>query len=164
MVIGSGPSTMSGVRLSCICILLLGVLACTRDSVERAAVDQFRARRPTWDTIKAMSDEDTLFARIAYDFIDPIIKPAMPSERWERYRELFKRVQSSGGLERRHDRSVLIFERESGILGTGATYSYVYFPTAPPPEKVLTRLSDARPGSQFFRLLWGKWYLEQDRF
>lgn len=143
---------------------MLAAVACTRDSVERAAVDQFQTRRPTLDTIKAMSDEDSAFPRIASDFIEPIIVPPMPERRWERYRELFRRVHSDGGLERRYDGSVLIFERESGILGTGATYSYVYFPTAPPPEKVLTRLSVARPGSQFLRSLGGKWYLEQDRF
>lgn len=117
------------------------------------------------DTIKAMSDEDSLFARIALDFIDPIgVPPPMPIRRWERYRELFRRVHSDAGLVRRYDGSVLIFGRESGILGNGATYSYVYFPTAPSAEKVLPRLSVARPGSQFFRLLGGKWYLEQDRF
>ena len=160
---GSATRARTYARLWTTGLLGFSLLACTRDSVERASVDQFSARRPALDTLKATSDEDSLLVRIAPDFIDPIIVPSMPTPRLERYRELFKRVQSDAGLVRHVDGSVLVFAGKSGILDIGATYLYVYFTIAPSPSEVLPQLSTAPPGSRFYRSLGGNWYLQQDR-
>lgn len=138
--------------------IFLGVGACGLPS-EQSLVDQFEVVRPTLDTLRGMSDEDSTIVRIAQSFVDPPGPRAFTPERWNRYRQLFRRLDSEAGLTRGRNGVVSITVGTAGLAVSGTSNGYVYFPVPPSPDKVLLSLEGTRAGATFFRKLDGGWYL-----
>jgi hypothetical protein len=140
-------------------VMIALVLAACGPPSEQSLVEQFPRVRPALDTLCTMAKQDTIAVRIAPDFVDP---PSLTPERWNRYRELFARVHSDGGLSRTAD-GVMITIESSGLAVSGTSIGYAHFPTPPSATQVRPTLAGTPAGSRMYRHLDAGWYLYLDR-
>jgi hypothetical protein len=158
----------------CVLAVALGVAAnqgCTgRPRSEPWLRAHFSENREVFDRLVLMSNEDfekTTVIRIAYDFTRladdwgwprPSSKWGITGQRWDEYRDIFRRLDLPAGLNRDGEgySQILLMMYGEGMAGEGTEYGYLW--SASPPQ----RIDD---NAQFFeaRPLEGMWYLYEWR-
>ena len=118
---------------------------------DQAFEDQFLTHSADFNLLRTMSNEDSKVIRVAYDFTRlrdnwawprPESELGFSQERWEVYRELFRKTGADYGFQRGEDDSVLfdIYCRGSA-LGSDCK-GIGYLPEEPPVQSLRESLDD----------------------
>jgi hypothetical protein len=138
------------------------------------------ADRPLFDTLVAMSDQDSTVIRIAPDFTwlaknwvwpRPASQLGFSQARWNRYRELFRRLGLQHGLERERlvDSSPAVFLWAFGLgaMDHGSRKGYLFTrgsvaPLLPSLDRNVSAAAGGAEHGTAYRAVGAGWYLEFD--
>jgi hypothetical protein len=90
----------------------------------------FQRNRGNFQTLIRMSDEDSIMARIDFDWMVPK-SPRLTQERWNAYRELFKKLHIDRGLIRTSSGNVYLLAYTEGMFNRGMSKGYIYCRSQP---------------------------------
>lgn len=137
-------------------VAFLSIFAAGRSSVsDKALRARFFAHRADFEKLVAMANEDSRLTRIAPDFTwldDNVAWPrkdvGISEERWNDYRQLFRKVGALDGIAKGDHPAQIFFSIESGgLVPAGFDKGLVYSQT---PLSPLLNSLDKKPPDKFF--------------
>jgi len=125
---------------------------CTEPSDETLR-RRFQRDRSDFQTLIAMSDEDSTMWRIDFGWARPE-SPGLTQRRWEAYRVLFKKLDIDRGIQRKKSGNVYLLAYSEGMFNRGMSKGYVYCRT-----KAQDADSDYEPCVEQKTSGWGEHYI-----
>ena len=150
-------------------LLLLGAATACCGPSENALRKDFQEHRSALEAIVQLSNMDSkvvriapAFTRLADDWSWPRSKNkwGLTENRWNRYRQLFKKAGIEDGISR-EDGSIFFLAEGCGLSISGRSSGYVYSEEKPSP--LVKHLSDLRSKGTAYVHLEGNWYLFYER-
>lgn len=156
-----------------IAVLILSALAfgCTSGFAghpkDSELINNFQAQKADFEKLLQMFLSDKDLVRVAYDFTRPadIQSIGVNEQRINEYRELFRKLNLSAGIEGYGDKEIVTFYVSTqGLSVTGSSKGYAY--TKNYPQLVVDDLDTYQPagGKSFtaYKHIEGNWYLYLD--
>jgi len=129
---------------------------------------RFRAHRPEIATLMKMMEEDRVIRRIDYDWTDPSnpLSAGISADRISQYRRILFDIDCPRGFYYDSNTgSVTIIAWAVGLVGSGASKSFMYKPVNPVPLVDELDSYQVPAGQDYvlaYRHIEGDWYLEYD--
>lgn len=150
-------------RLTAFLFLML-FWGCSRSVPDAKLKELFYGNRDDFNKLAVMSEQDRRVVRINFDFTildtdsGPQKNMGLSASRWEEYRQLFRKLGITGGLERPEafPSAVFFYAQCEGSAVDGDCKGFAY--SEKPLLPVANSLNKPRPGN-VFEPLSGNWYL-----
>lgn len=127
--------------------------------------DNFRANEAHFEELLSMLNEDSRVVRISKRsaFLGSGADPRLPTERLDRYRELFRLLKLDAGVHRQDENTIRFVASSVENIFSGYSSKFYLYSTVEPSPLVesLDEVIKTKPGKHppVFKKLYGNWYL-----